>query len=190
MVPPAPPDVSAGTITIDQGTTKIGTMAPMTIGTTMNVYTDTSGTDATLKWAGGDTLGFTAAGATVNAFTATVVAGGFMQNVNPALSRTTTLTVPKASDFTITWTAGTTAGSLAYFVIAALDGSTSDGTIACQVMDSAGTVTVPKALLGNMMTGDNLTLALDRLRTNEVTMGNVTVRVDAFTETAGIGKLQ
>jgi hypothetical protein len=161
----------------------------MTIGGTMNTYTDNSATDAMLKWAAGDTLGFTAAGATVNAFTATVVAGGFMQGINPALGGAA-LTVPKASDFTITWTAGTTAGSLAFFALAALKGSTSDGTITCQVMDSAGTLTVPRALLGMMTTGDNLTIALDRLTTNKVTTGNVTVRVDAFAETAGAGKLQ
>ena len=49
---------------------------------------------------------------------------------------------------------------------------------------------MPKALLANLTTGDSLRLALDRLTTNKVTTGNVTVTVDAFAETGGIGKLQ
>jgi hypothetical protein len=114
-----------------------------------------------------------------------------MQNVNPALGATP-LTVPKASDFTMTWTAGTTAGSLAYLGIdASKTGvAVSDGTITCFDKDSTGTITVPKALLANMTTGDDLTIGLNRLTTNTVATGNVTVTVDAFAQTAGTGTLQ
>jgi hypothetical protein len=57
-------------------------------------------------------------------------------------------------------------------------------------MDSAGSITVPQALLANMTTGDALQIVLTRLVSSTVTMGNVNVIIGVSAETLGAGQLQ
>jgi len=182
--------VSAGNIVINDGSSTIATMSPGTQGGVMNVYAANSQQDSMLKWAGGDTLTFAAAGGSVNAFSGTVVAPGLMQNITPILSTTTATTVPASSDFTVGWTAGTTSGVAASVFVGAMKGMTADGSIYCNGMDSDGSITVPKALLANIASGDDLQIVVTRLASNTVTAGNVTVLIGVSAETLGVGKLQ
>ncbi len=182
--------VSAGDIVVKDGSSTIATMSASTQNGVMNVYATSNQQDATFKWAGGDTLTITAAGGTVNAFTGTVVAPGLMQNITPILSTTTPTTVSAGSDFTVGWTAGTTSGVASSVFVGAMKGMTPDGSISCNGMDSDGSITVPKALLANLTTGDDLTIVLTRLASSPVTTGNVSVLIAVSAETLGTGKLQ
>jgi len=49
---------------------------------------------------------------------------------------------------------------------------------------------VPKALLANIASGDDLQIVVTRLASNTVTAGNVTVLIGVSAETLGVGKLQ
>jgi len=182
--------VSAGDIVVKDGNIAIATMSPSTQGGVMDVYATSSQQDSTYKWAGGDTLSFTAAGGTVNAFSGTVVAPGLMQNITPALSTTTPTMVSASSDFTVTWTPAGTSGAASSIFVGATKNSTPDGSISCNGMDSAGTITVPQALLANMTSGDGLQIVLTRLVSSTLTAGNVKVAIGVSAETLGAGQLQ
>jgi hypothetical protein len=182
--------VSAGDIVVKDGSNTIATMSAGTQGGVMNVYTTSSQQVATLKWQGGDTLSFTAAGGTVNAFSGTVVAPELMQNITPILSTMTPTMVSASSDFTVGWTAGTTSGVACSVFVGASKGMTPDGSISCNGMDSAGSITVPAALLAKMASGDDLTIVVTRLASSTVTAGNVKVLIGVSAETLGVGKLQ
>lgn len=182
--------VSAGDIVVKDGSTTIATMSPTTQSGVMNVYAASNQQDATYQWTGGDTLSFAAAGATVNAFSGTVVAPGLMQNINPAFSISTSTMVSATSDFTVTWTPGATSGAASSIYVNALMGMTPDGAISCNGMDSAGSITVPQALLANLTSGDALQIVLTRLVTSVVTTGNVKVLIGVSAETLGAGQLQ
>jgi hypothetical protein len=182
--------VTAGDIVIKDGSNAIATMSAGTQNGVMNVYTTNSQQDSMFKWAGGDTLTFTAAGGTVNAFSGTVVAPDLMQNITPILSTMTATSVPANSDFTVGWTAGTTSGVASSVFVGAMKGMTPDGSIYCNGMDSAGSITVPQTLLANMTSGDDLQIVVTRLVSTTVKAGNVTVLIGVSAETLGVGKLQ
>jgi hypothetical protein len=182
--------VSAGDIVVNDGSTAIATISPTTQSGAMNAYVTSSQQDSTFKWAGGDTLSFAATGGTVNAFSGTVVAPGLIQNIDPAFSTMTPTMVPSSSDFTVTWSPDATAGAAASIFVGATKGSTADGSIACNGMDSAGSITVPSTLLANMTSGDTLQIVLTRLVSTTVTTGNVKVAIGVSAETLGSGQLQ
>ena len=181
--------VSAGDIVIKDGSNSIVTMSPSTQGGVMDVYSTSSQQAPSFQWSGGDTLTFTASGAAVNAFSGSVVAPALMQDISPAFSTTTPTMVSASSDFTVTWTAGNTGAASGIFV-GAMKGMTGDGSISCNSMDSAGSITVPQALLANLTSGDDLTIVLTRLVSKPVTTGNVSVIIGVSAETLGTGKLQ
>jgi hypothetical protein len=182
--------VSAGDIVIKDGSNPIATLSPSTQGGVMDVYATSSQQVATFQWAGGDTLTFTAAGGTVDGFSSTVVTPALMQGISPALSTMTPTTVSASSDFTVTWTPGATSGATSGIFVGALKGMTPDGSISCNGMDSAGSITVPQALLANMTSGDDLQIVLTRLVSSMSTAGNVDVLIGVSAETLGSGKLQ
>jgi hypothetical protein len=182
--------VSAGDIVVRDGSNAIATMSPTMQNGVMNVYVASSQQDQTYQWAGGDTLSFSATGGMVDAFSGTVVAPALMQGINPALSTMTPTMVSSSSDFTITWTPAATSGVASGIFVSALKGSVPDGSISCNGTDSAGSITVPKALLANMSTGDDLQIVLSRLVSTTVTSGNVTVIIGVSAETLGAGQLQ
>jgi hypothetical protein len=182
--------VSAGNIVVKDGSTTIATISPSTQGSVMNAYVENSQQSSTFKWAGGDTLSFTASGGTVNAFSGSVVAPPLMQMITPIFDPMTATNVPASSDFTVGWMAGTTQGAMASLFMAAMKGSTPDGSIFCNGMDSAGTITVPQVLLAKMTNGDALQIVLTRLVSTTVSAGNVNVIIGASAETLGAGQLQ
>jgi hypothetical protein len=145
-------------------------------------------------WRPGDTLLFSAAGDTVQAFSGTVKAPDFpIAGINPALSQDinqpTRMYVGK--DFTITWTPGSGAGNkMTLYLTAYLPAAIGvDGTITCWADDSAGTLTIPWALLSHFTTSDNETIALVRAASSTVIGGNATVDLSAATQSSGAASL-
>ena len=154
--------VSAGGITLKDGSTTIGTMTPN--GTT---YTPLDSlTTSSLKWNAGDTLNVSAAGDTVHAFNGNVSAVAVLEGLNPAFGATA-IALSKSADFTETWTAGT--GAITLVV-----SQQNHGTISCTSATDSGTMTVPHALLGNFNTGA-ASISLTREISADASSDNATI---------------
>ncbi len=142
--------VSAGVITIHDGSAQLGQLT-FDAGDGYNALD--SITDTTLLWGSGDTITISATGATVPAFSGTVVVPDDLTVTSPTLSLTTPTTVPVASDLVISWT--TNAQTVDVF----LAGSVSGPSIFCTGTGAAGGLTVPHQLLGNL-SGDGFVQVL------------------------------
>jgi hypothetical protein len=175
---------SAGTITVTDGTTAIASLMPASNGG----YAISSSNNPSVKWTGGDTLTIAAAGGTVDTFTGSLVTVQDFAGVTPALSFTTAATVPLATDFVVTWTPGT--GTDVRLFVDALKGTAQEGAITCDAADSAGTVTVPAALLAKLATGDTGVITLTRSNLSTGTDANTTVDLLSTTSTGGTAKFQ
>jgi hypothetical protein len=175
---------SAGVISIKDGTTAVAALMPAS----NDGYAISSANNPSVKWNPGDTLAFSAAGATVDAFTGNLVTVVDFAGLSPALSLTTATTVPLASAFTLSWTPGT--GTNVRLIVGAFDKTTEEGSITCDAADSAGTVTVPTALLSKFATGDTGVLTLTRSNVTTATDLNTTIDLISTTSTAGTLKFQ
>jgi hypothetical protein len=178
---PTPTAVSAGAITIKDGTTSIGTLTPN--GTTYTAVTNPPTTAFT--WVPGDTLAISAAGDTVAAFSGSVTAVDLFAGVNPTLSEITATNINRSSDFTISWTAKT--GSIVVSLSATKGLSTPDGSISCTAASDTGTMTVPAALLGNFTANDGGQISLTRESTDDAS--NATATITLYAETSSAGKV-
>jgi hypothetical protein len=169
-----PDDISAGVVTLQDGTT---TLAVLPFDAGVGYTSASSVLDSSFTWAAGDTLGVTASGDSsgVTGFTGTVVAPARLGNVNPAISSLST--IMRASDFVLTWTA--TGTSTVVFNILAANTTTfmSDGLIRCSTSSGTGTLTVSSTLLGNFQSGDGASVLLS--------VGNDTV-ISATDATVGL----
>jgi hypothetical protein len=174
-----PTPVSAGKITLADNGATIGTM-DFSPG-----YVLSSETTSTLTWAPGDSLNVSAAGATVDAFEGTVTAPGLISGVNPSLS--STITIPLASDWSISWTPDTLSGDL--MIVNLLD-RTLNNAITCSVQDSVGTVTFPATLLANFNTADTGRVALSRSASTAPSVGNADVEILVGVDVAGPATFQ
>jgi hypothetical protein len=180
--------VTAGKITVQDGSDISPTIWPWGAGT---YYMEID------PWRPGDTLLFSATGDTVQAFSGTVKAPDFpIAGINPALSQDinqpTQMFVGK--DFTITWTPGSGSGNtmtlyLTAYLPVTIGIGFVDGTITCWTDDSAGTLTIPWALLSHVSTNDNETIALVRAASSTVIGGNATVALSAATQSSGAALL-
>jgi len=175
---------SAGTITVTDGATSIASLMPGTNG----AYGISSANNPSIKWTGGDTLDFSATGGTVGAFTGTLVTVADFAGVTPALSYTTATTVPLTADLDVKWTPGT--GTDVRLFVDALKGTAQQGAITCDAADSAGTVSVPMALLSKLATGDTGVITLTRSNLTTATDANTTVDLLSTTSTGGTAKFQ
>ena len=175
---------SAGTITFTDGTTAIAAISPGMNGG----YGISSANNPSVKWQPGDTLAVSAAGGVVKSFMANLVTVQDFAGVTPALSYTTATTVPITADLVVKWTAGT--GTDVRLFIDALKGTTQEGSITCDEADSAGTVTVPTALLSKLATGDAGIITLTRSNLVSATDSNATVDLISTTTTGGTAKFQ
>jgi hypothetical protein len=157
---------SAGTITVDDGTTTIGTLLPTD-------YVESSKTTPTFTWMGGDTLNVSATGATVDAFNLSVRAPRLLAAITPAL--TSPLSVSISKDFVVSWKPSTE-------MCAQVEFGFSQGAtlpyIGCVADDSAGTITVPKALLSKF-TAATGTAVMERIETSATLVTNAYVGVVA-----------
>ncbi len=175
---------SAGVITIKDGTTAVAALMPAS----NNGYAISSANNPSVKWNAGDTLSFSGAGATVDAFTGNLATVADFAGVTPALSLTTATTVPLASAFTLSWTPGT--GTNVRLIVGAFEKTTGEGSITCDAADTAGTVTVPTALLSKFASGDTGVLTLTRSNVVAATDANTTIDLISTTSTAGTLKFQ
>ena len=197
FVPPAAPSdagasdagatfsfVSAGAITFKDGTAAIAALNPGTNG----AYGISSANNPSVKWQPGDTLAVSAAGSAVKSFTGNLVTVQDFAGVTPALSYTTPATVPITADFAVKWTPGS--ASTVRLFVDAVKGTAQVGSIACDVADSAGSATVPAALLSKLTTGDGGVITLTRATVTPATDGNATVDLLSTVTTGGTAKFQ
>ena len=157
--PPATAMVSAGTVTVDDGTTTIATL-------TSPDYLASSSETATFTWAPGDTLKVSATGAAFDAFSVKVKAPALLVVTQPSF--TGPLAVPLNADYVVTWTPSAETCSQ---VELGLSQGTGMPSISCVADDSDGKITVPKALLGKL-TATTGTAAIQRLETSEELIAN------------------
>jgi hypothetical protein len=162
-----PTPESAGTLTIKDGANTLATlMSPS--------YVATSATLTTLTWAAGATLDVSTSGATLDAFTANVKAPALLAGLTPTF--TSTIAVTLSSDFVVTWTPSNEACSEISFGFSQGAGM---AYIGCVVDDSAGTVTVPKSLLG-MFTATTGTAVLERVEGKKLVNANAGIGIVAL----------
>jgi hypothetical protein len=181
------PPVSAGTISLTDGTTSLGTL-PFNTGTIgkmmVGLYGSIASGATTPLWQGSDTLGVSAPGATVGAFHGTLRAPPAIAGVTPYIRATPRLTPPRTQDFVISWTPDTVTGESMVFATAFNTGN--PAIITCTVDDSAGTLTVPAAILGMLPSGpQTLQVSLTRLVQTTVTASNASVQLVAITVLPG-----
>jgi hypothetical protein len=174
---------SAGALLVKDGTTSIANISPGT----NNVYSIASTNNPSVTWKPGDTLAVSAAGAAVQAFSGNLTTATEFAGVTPALG-STAATIPIASNLTISWTPGNGQGVSVF--LAAVKGTKDDGAITCAVADSAGTISVPSALLGKFTTGDTGLVSLHRTTASQVSAPNATVEMIGGTTTGGLAKYQ
>jgi len=167
---PFPSSVSAGAITVSDGSTLLGQI-PYSDG-----YGDLSSSSSNnVAWHAGDTLNVSAPGAPgfVNSFMGSVVVPADLTGISPAaIANGTALTIPKSHDFVVSWTPGTGTSQVVLYL--------SDITledIACKVPVTAGTITVSSTLLQMLGSGGSLTLA--PFATGTATDSNATLSVEA-----------
>lgn len=167
---PYPDPVSAGVLTANNGSTQLGQLN-FTAGTG---YSDLDTfSEPAVTWQAGDTLEISAPGQSgmIAAFSGQTIAPAPLANVAPAINNAS-LNIPKASDFTVTWTPGTGNAQVALLLEdIALNG------IACNVPVTAGTVTVPSALLQKF--GGAGSLSIEPYAQEIVTSANASIIVRA-----------
>ncbi len=154
-----PTPESAGTLTIKDGANTLATLQSPN-------YVATSATLTTLTWAAGATLSVSTSGGTLDAFTANLKAPALLAGLTPSFTATVPVTL--SSDFVVSWTPSNEACSQISFGFSQGAGM---AYIGCVVDDSAGTVTVPKALLG-MFTATTGTAVLERVEGKELVTAN------------------
>lgn len=163
--------MSAGTIMVIKGTAPLAMLGFGSQGYPLAHALDPPA--STLMWNPGDTLGVSAAGDTIDAFSASVVAPNAPGGLSPALGATgTQITMSKSQDWTIAWTPGAQSGA---HVLAVLSWSTA-AEIKCVVGDATGTLSIPAGLLGNI-TVDGAELTLGRAVISYAPSTNATVEV-------------
>jgi hypothetical protein len=169
----AAPPTLAGTIVESIDNTAIADLVPGGVGG----YSVANN----LAWMPGDTLAIRATGGAIHSFTGSVAAPAPI--VGLSLTESNPVQVPTSADLAVSWTAGNaTTVSLVVYGPADLSGATD--SIACFVDDSAGTVTVPTALLAHMPVGD-ASWFVWRMNTATTTCDNATIGLLAEVESTG-----
>jgi hypothetical protein len=163
--------VRAGIILIQDGTQTLATLVPdggryYTSQTPLGHFNP------------GDTLGFSGSGDVVAAFDASLIAPGPVFGTMPRIGAAD-LVISRSSDWTLTWTPDSHANEEIQLTITDdINGLRARG-IGCLADDSAGTVTVPAALLSKLNADDAGAILLDRLSVRFVNSGNASIAVYA-----------
>jgi hypothetical protein len=173
---------SAGTLTIALGGTPF---ASLTYDAQQMQYSTFVATDppAMTSWSGGDVLQVSASGATVQAFSGSVVMPAPLQGLS--VSPTVVPTISLSKDWSVTWTPGP--GSTSKVMVLLFGGG---GEVKCVVDEGAGSVTVPATLLGRLQPsgGSDVWVESVSLATvpppngNGNGKGNATVEIGAFNQ--------
>ena len=144
---PAPPLVSAGTVTISGGTT-VATMTP----DQTNIYTTSSNTQS--LFAGGETLSFATSGAAAPASTTMLIAPTPVTITTPAQAASYTIT--RANGFALAWSRGG-AGTVVIGIQSAITSTapgTQYGSVRCEFPVAGGSAIVPAASLAVLPVGN------------------------------------
>jgi hypothetical protein len=157
-----PVAATVGTITVSDGINTLGTLTPPS-------YVTTNALTSTFTWTPGAALKIAASGGTIDAFSATIVAPGLLAGLIPSFS--SNIDVPLKSDLVVSWTASPRACSEISFGLSQGSGMPHIG---CVVPDSAGTLTVPAALLG-MLTAASGTAVMERVEGKHILSANADI---------------
>ncbi len=174
MAPPiadaggAPPMVSAGVIT-----TTVLPAQSATSSSSMTAYGPNgydAGVPLALTWQPGDTLRVSASGATIPAFTDSIV------SPRGRLISVANMSAPISADWRIEWLSLTSSSTVVVNVFNAARAQ----VIKCVLPDS-GAVTIPASFMSHFQANDVGTLEISRVLVNTVTLSNATVDVTAST---------
>jgi hypothetical protein len=163
----SPVAATVGTITVSDGTSTLGTLTPPG-------YAATSAMTASFTWTPATPLKIAASGGTIDAFTASIVAPGLLTGLTPSFSAN--IDVPLKSDLVVSWMASTRACSEIAFDLSQGAGMPHIG---CVMADSAGTLTVPAALLG-MLTATTGRAVMERVEGKHVLAANADIGIVAL----------
>ncbi len=169
--------VSAGVLTLTDGTTKIGTLPYMGDDAGMGDYTSDQSTNAALVWAAGDTLSVSATGSPViPAFSASIKAPQDIAGVNPGLSLAApAVAVSTSKPFVLSWTPSSDGGQMELV----LGGFSGGGTASCRASESDGSLTVPASILQKFGSGGG-TLGFSKTVSKPVSVPGVTMLIQAL----------
>jgi hypothetical protein len=168
--------LSAGVLTVKDGTTTLGTLDYQADDAGMGDYEIDSNSDPTLTWAAGDTLSASATGGQIPAFSASITAPQDIAGLTPALSLTSTTTVSTGAPFVLSWTPSSDTGAQMVLVLGGFGGG--GGTASCTAADSAGSITVPVAVLQKLGMGGG-TMGLTKTVSKPVAVTGATVSIQA-----------
>jgi hypothetical protein len=166
----APPDggttsVSAGNLNLRDGSTSIGQLiAPGYTALTWSAVT----------WQTGDTLWVDGQGdpSGVASFSGSVIAPDVLTNVSPTFT-TTQINISSANDYTVTFAPGSGG------VHVHIEANTGTNYVACDTPASAGTITIPHALLAPLVGGGNAIVGVYAYNETVVTSSNAAVAIYA-----------
>jgi hypothetical protein len=161
----APVAVSAGNLTLLDGATSIGQLiAPGYSALTWSAVT----------WQTGDSLSVNAQGdpSGVAFFSGSVTAPGVLTNVSPVFT-STQINLSSANDYTVSWMPGS-GGSKVH-----IEANTLTKYVYCESPTSAGTITIPHALLAPLSGGGNAIVEVYTYNESVVTAANATVAIYA-----------
>jgi hypothetical protein len=141
-------------------------------------------------WNPGDALTVTASGDQVHAFSGTLLTGGRLQGVTPAMDGAT-VTIDRATPLVVSWTPEGEDEDVGLL----LQQTTPDSYVNCfcAVPDSAGSVSVDTSVLAGFVTTEDAglqaqlagSIALERLRTTRITSDNATIALVGEVQTSG-----
>lgn len=167
--------LSAGVLTVKDGTTTLGTLDYQADDAGMGDYEIDSNSDPTLTWAAGDTLSASATGGEIPAFSASITAPQDVAGLTPALSLVSSTTVSTSAPFVLSWTPSSDTGAQMELVLGGVSGG---GTASCTAPDSAGSITVPVAILQKFGMGGG-TMGLTKTVSKPVAVTGASVKIQA-----------
>ena len=170
-----PTYVSAGTLTVSDGATILATVMPAPV---LGLYDENSLMAPAFVWAPGDTLTLAGSGATVDAFTLSVVAPAAAAPIQPSFAAP--IDVSLSADYIASWTPSNEVCSQVEFNLSQV-GEAGAPYITCAVDDSTGTLTVPKELLENFTATTGMAF-MERIEGKATLAANAAVSVVALVQ--------
>jgi hypothetical protein len=165
--------LSAGSLTLTVGGTVLTSLAYDATAMQYAAFS-ASNPPATTVWAGGEAMQVSASGGTVDGFEGTVQMPDALQGLSVTAGGT--LTVSQSADWTVTWTPSNSVASVLF------DLSNPGSQIKCAVDQSAGSVTVPSALLARIQDMGGSSLDVGTIATVDASSANAIVEVGALND--------
>jgi hypothetical protein len=165
--------LSAGTMTFQDGTATLATIPFVGDDAGDGDYEIDSNSTPTLTWADGVTLSASATGGEIPAFSASITAPQDIAGLSPAFSLLTPVTIPTSSALVVSWTPSTDDAQFSLVL-----GDFSGGTARCTGAESAGSLTVPTAILQQLGTGGG-TVTVEKTVSKPVPVTGATVTIQA-----------